>query len=218
MGIGDWLRGQTEHCLMAVRGKPTVSLSNETTLLRAPVRAHSQKPEEFYGLESDGTITFASSLPRACDGLCSRARGCSPRARGPRHRAGGCALWIPSRRAGRRDETDRPPASHKATADQPREHDTAHCPAAAAARRGMSAACLVIFSRRRRPMHTGRLGDLVERPAATLGELLQGSARKHPFLRCLPLNWFERPLDGHGLGERPRSSANCSRTWTAPAA
>jgi N6-adenosine-specific RNA methylase IME4 len=50
MGTGDWLRGQTEHCIMAVRGKPTVSLSNETTLLRAPVRAHSQKPEEFYAL------------------------------------------------------------------------------------------------------------------------------------------------------------------------
>jgi N6-adenosine-specific RNA methylase IME4 len=50
MGTGDWLRGQTEHCIMAVRGKPTVSLSNETTLLRAPVRAHSQKPDEFYAL------------------------------------------------------------------------------------------------------------------------------------------------------------------------
>jgi N6-adenosine-specific RNA methylase IME4 len=48
MGIGDWLRGQTEHCLMAARGKPTVQLSNQTTLLHEPVRAHSQKPEQFY--------------------------------------------------------------------------------------------------------------------------------------------------------------------------
>jgi N6-adenosine-specific RNA methylase IME4/ParB-like chromosome segregation protein Spo0J len=50
MGTGDWLRGQTEHCIMAVRGRPTVSLTNETTLLRAPGRIHSQKPDEFYAL------------------------------------------------------------------------------------------------------------------------------------------------------------------------
>jgi N6-adenosine-specific RNA methylase IME4 len=50
MGTGDWLRGQTEHCIMAVRGKPVVTLSNQTTLLHAPVRAHSQKPVEFYNL------------------------------------------------------------------------------------------------------------------------------------------------------------------------
>jgi N6-adenosine-specific RNA methylase IME4 len=50
MGTGDWLRGQTEHCLMAVRGEPIVTLTNQTTLLHAPVRAHSQKPREFYEL------------------------------------------------------------------------------------------------------------------------------------------------------------------------
>jgi N6-adenosine-specific RNA methylase IME4 len=50
MGLGDWLRGQTEHCLLAVRGKPIVQLTNETTLLHAPVRKHSQKPLEFYDL------------------------------------------------------------------------------------------------------------------------------------------------------------------------
>jgi len=50
MGTGDWLRGQTEHCLMCVKGKPTIVLTNQTTLLNAPLRAHSQKPEEFYAL------------------------------------------------------------------------------------------------------------------------------------------------------------------------
>jgi N6-adenosine-specific RNA methylase IME4 len=50
MGVGTWLRGQTEHCLLAVRGKPTVVLTNQSTLLHAPVRAHSEKPEEFYAL------------------------------------------------------------------------------------------------------------------------------------------------------------------------
>jgi N6-adenosine-specific RNA methylase IME4 len=50
MGCGYWLRGQTEHVIMAVRGKPTVTLTNETTALHAPMRAHSQKPLEFYDL------------------------------------------------------------------------------------------------------------------------------------------------------------------------
>ena len=48
MGTGFWLRGQTEHCLLATRGKPTVELKNQTTLLHAPVRGHSVKPVEFY--------------------------------------------------------------------------------------------------------------------------------------------------------------------------
>ena len=50
MGTGDWLRGQTEHCLMAVRGKPTVVLTNQTTVFHGPVRGHSEKPDEFYSL------------------------------------------------------------------------------------------------------------------------------------------------------------------------
>ena len=50
MGTGDWLRGQTEHCLMAVRGRPVVELTNQTTVLHGPMRAHSQKPDEFYTL------------------------------------------------------------------------------------------------------------------------------------------------------------------------
>lgn len=50
MGTGDWLRGQTEHCLMAVRGRPTVRLTNQTTVIRGPLREHSRKPEEFYSL------------------------------------------------------------------------------------------------------------------------------------------------------------------------
>jgi N6-adenosine-specific RNA methylase IME4 len=49
-GTGDWLRGRTEHCIMAARGRPTVTLTNQTTVLHAPVREHSRKPEEFYTL------------------------------------------------------------------------------------------------------------------------------------------------------------------------
>ena len=48
MGTGDWLRGKSEHCLMCVRGKPTIQLTNQTTVLAGPIRKHSQKPEEFY--------------------------------------------------------------------------------------------------------------------------------------------------------------------------
>ena len=48
MGTGDWLRSQTEHCILAIRGKPTVTLTNQTTVLHAPTRGHSVKPVEFY--------------------------------------------------------------------------------------------------------------------------------------------------------------------------
>ena len=50
IGVGVWLRGQTEHCIMAVKGNPVVHLYNQSTLLLAPSRAHSEKPDEFYSL------------------------------------------------------------------------------------------------------------------------------------------------------------------------
>ena len=49
-GLGDWLRGQTEHCLLGVRGTYRVTPGRSSTLLVANVRAHSEKPEEFYAL------------------------------------------------------------------------------------------------------------------------------------------------------------------------
>jgi N6-adenosine-specific RNA methylase IME4 len=50
IGLGDWLRGQTEHCLMASRGKPLIKITNQSTLLQADVGEHSAKPDEFYAL------------------------------------------------------------------------------------------------------------------------------------------------------------------------
>ena len=50
MGLGSWLRNQSEHCVLATRGKPVVNLTTQTTVLHAPVRGHSVKPVEFYGL------------------------------------------------------------------------------------------------------------------------------------------------------------------------
>ena len=67
-GTGDWLRGQTEHALMAVRGKPTVQLTNQSTALFAPVRGHSEKPDEFYAL-----VERLCPAPRYCE-LFSRRR------------------------------------------------------------------------------------------------------------------------------------------------
>ena len=48
MGLGHWLRSQSEFCIMAVRGHPPLNLTNETTILNAPMRQHSRKPDEFY--------------------------------------------------------------------------------------------------------------------------------------------------------------------------
>ena len=50
MGTGEWLRGQTEHCLLAAHGRPTIVLSNQTTVLQGATGRHSEKPEEFYKL------------------------------------------------------------------------------------------------------------------------------------------------------------------------
>lgn len=50
LGIGMWLRGQTEHCILATRGKPVINLTNQGTALFGPVREHSRKPDEFFEL------------------------------------------------------------------------------------------------------------------------------------------------------------------------
>jgi N6-adenosine-specific RNA methylase IME4 len=50
IGMGYYLRGQTEHCLMATRGHPTRTLTNQSDFLPAPLREHSRKPDEFYEL------------------------------------------------------------------------------------------------------------------------------------------------------------------------
>lgn len=50
LGLGDYLRNVTEHCLLAVRGKPTLTLTNQTTIIREARREHSRKPAAFYAL------------------------------------------------------------------------------------------------------------------------------------------------------------------------
>jgi len=48
MGLGRWLRSQSEFCIMATKGRPVLNLTNQTTVLHGPMREHSRKPEEFY--------------------------------------------------------------------------------------------------------------------------------------------------------------------------
>jgi N6-adenosine-specific RNA methylase IME4 len=50
IGTGDWLRGQTEHCLLATRGVPVFLKGQASTALEAARREHSRKPEEFFDL------------------------------------------------------------------------------------------------------------------------------------------------------------------------
>ena len=50
MGVGFWLRSQSEYCIMAVKGKPPINLTNQTTVLHGPMREHSRKPDEFYAM------------------------------------------------------------------------------------------------------------------------------------------------------------------------
>ena len=50
MGIGKWLRSKSEYCIMAVKGKPLINLTNQTTVLMADAKGHSTKPTEFYDM------------------------------------------------------------------------------------------------------------------------------------------------------------------------
>lgn len=73
MGLGRWLRSQSEFCIMATRGSPAVNLTNQTTVLHGPLREHSRKPAEFYDMVeqlcvSTRRIDYFSREPR--DGWC----------------------------------------------------------------------------------------------------------------------------------------------------
>lgn len=48
IGLGTWLRSQTEFCIMAVKGSPKVNLTNQSTVIYGKLREHSRKPDEFY--------------------------------------------------------------------------------------------------------------------------------------------------------------------------
>lgn len=64
IGTGDWLRGQTEHCHLAIRGKPTILTTGQATVIHGPLQAHSQKPNSFYELVE--SICPGSKLEMFC--------------------------------------------------------------------------------------------------------------------------------------------------------
>jgi N6-adenosine-specific RNA methylase IME4 len=68
-GYGDRLRNQTEHVIMAIRGKPTVQLTTESTVLVAPVGRRSEKPDAFYEL-----VERLCPAPRYAELFSRRAR------------------------------------------------------------------------------------------------------------------------------------------------
>lgn len=45
-GLGRWTRGNTEPCLIGIKGKPKRISANVGQLIISPLRNHSQKPEE----------------------------------------------------------------------------------------------------------------------------------------------------------------------------
>jgi len=48
MGLGTHIRSQSEFCIMALRGKPTINLTKQTTVINGKLKEHSRKPDEFY--------------------------------------------------------------------------------------------------------------------------------------------------------------------------
>jgi N6-adenosine-specific RNA methylase IME4 len=50
IGVGSWLRGQTEHCLLGIRGRVPWACTDQPTVIDGPIREHSRKPDEFYEL------------------------------------------------------------------------------------------------------------------------------------------------------------------------
>ena len=50
VGVGDWLRGVTEHAILATKGHPVMMGPIPSTYFEADVGEHSEKPQAFYDL------------------------------------------------------------------------------------------------------------------------------------------------------------------------
>jgi N6-adenosine-specific RNA methylase IME4 len=60
-GMGHWTRANTEDCLFAVRGKPARINAGVRQFIEAPIRKHSQKPDE----ARDRLVQLMGNVPRA---------------------------------------------------------------------------------------------------------------------------------------------------------
>lgn len=49
-GLGQYLRNQTEHLLLGVRGKAPIKFRGQPTIFKGPRQDHSHKPEEQYAI------------------------------------------------------------------------------------------------------------------------------------------------------------------------
>ncbi len=49
-GLGWWLRNQTEHLLLGVRGRAPIQFRGQGSWFYAPLQDHSHKPEEQYAI------------------------------------------------------------------------------------------------------------------------------------------------------------------------
>ena len=56
MGIGRWLRLQTEFCLLCIKGKPLWEKKDIRDIIREPRTQHSVKPESFYDMIDNNFI------------------------------------------------------------------------------------------------------------------------------------------------------------------
>lgn len=59
-GLGRWTRGNTEPCLIAVKGKPKRISASVSQLVFSPLRRHSEKPDEV----RDRIVELMGDLPR----------------------------------------------------------------------------------------------------------------------------------------------------------
>lgn len=59
-GLGRWTRGNTEPCLIAVKGKPKRMSASVGQLVFSPLREHSQKPD----VVRDKIVELMGDLPR----------------------------------------------------------------------------------------------------------------------------------------------------------
>ena len=55
LGMGFWLRGQVEICLMGVKGKIKAFRCQKPNFIQTKVRTHSQKPDEMRSLIEEAT-------------------------------------------------------------------------------------------------------------------------------------------------------------------
>ncbi len=50
LGLGVYLRNDTEHAILAVRGKMPIHVKNQPSWFIAPTARHSEKPREFFAI------------------------------------------------------------------------------------------------------------------------------------------------------------------------